>query len=351
MKSKLSFVSLIALVTPLLAEEVMTAKPNTQMKAVIDKLATLGGNPIPSLPPVEARKQPSPADAVMELLKEKNIPAPEKVAKVENISIEVGSGKVKGRIYKPAGEGPFPVILYIHGGGWVIADLDTYDATPRALANSVDAIVVSTHYRQAPEHPFPAAHDDTYGAYEWTLKMAESWGGDPKKVAVVGESAGGNMAASICMMAMEKGIQAPIHQVLIYPVVDTKMDTPSYIENANAKPLNAAMMKWFADHTFERREDAMNPRVALLRAKSLKGMPSATIVTAQIDPLRSEGAALAEKFKSDGVDVAYKNYEGVTHEFFGMTAVIDEAKQANAFVTERLKSAFSPKVSIRNKDQ
>lgn len=332
---------MIALNAPLFAKEGDPPKPNAEMKAVLDKLGTLGGESIPSLTPQEARKQPSPADAVAALMKDKKIASPESTLKVEDISIEVGSGKVKGRLYKPAGEGPFPVILYIHGGGWVIADLDTYDATPRALATSVGAIVVSTHYRQAPEHPFPAAHDDTYGAYEWTLKMADTWGSDPMKVAVVGESAGGNMAASIGMMAKEKGIQAPIHQVLIYPVADTKMDTPSYIENAKAKPLDAPMMKWFADHTFARSEDAKNPRVALLQAESLKGMPSATIVTAQIDPLRSEGAALAEKLKADGVDVAYKNYEGVTHEFFGMSAVIDEAKQANEFVTKRLKAAFS----------
>jgi len=293
------------------------------------------------LTPEEARKQPSPADAVTAILHDQNKDTPEKVGKVENVTIELSSGDIKGRIYKPEGDGPFPMILYIHGGGWVIADLDTYDSSPRALANGAGAIVVSIHYRQAPEHKFPAAHEDSYGAYQWVLKNGHRWGGNTKNVAVVGESAGGNMAAAVCIMAQAEGIQMPVHQVLIYPVADTKMDTPSYSENANAKPLNAAMMKWFGDHTFANKEDANDPKVALLQAKTLKGLPSATIITAQIDPLRSEGEALAQKLKADGVEVAYKNYEGVTHEFFGMGAVVDEAKEANQFVSANLKAAFA----------
>ncbi|RYD23800.1 MAG: alpha/beta hydrolase [Verrucomicrobiaceae bacterium] len=317
------------------------AKPNAQMKAVLDKLASLGGKPITSLKPEDARKEPSPADAVKALMKDKDIPGPEKVGEVDDIDIKLATLDLKGRVYKPEGDGPFPIILYIHGGGWVIADLDTYDATPRALANGANAIVVSTHYRQAPEYKFPAAHNDVYGAYQWVLKNGHQWGGNTKNIAVVGESAGGNMAAAICIMAQAEGIQMPVHQTLIYPVADTMMDTPSYIENADAKPLNAPMMKWFADHTFADRADAKNPKVALLQAQTLRGLPSATIITAQIDPLRSEGLALAKKLEGDGVKATYKNYDGVTHEFFGMGAVLDEAKQANALVCAELKAAFA----------
>jgi len=311
------------------------------MQAVLDKLASLGGKPMEDLSPEEARKQPSPADAVMAILHDQNKDTPEKVGKIENVTIELSSGEIKGRIYKPEGDGPFPMILYIHGGGWVIADLDTYDSSPRALTNGAGAIVVSIQYRQAPENKFPAAHEDSYGAYQWVLKNGHRWGGNTKNVAVVGESAGGNMAAAVCIMAQAEGIQAPVHQVLIYPVADTKMDTPSYVENANAKPLNAAMMKWFGEHTFANKEDANDPKVALLQAKTLKGMPSTTVITARIDPLRSEGEALAQKLKADGVEVAYKNYDGVTHEFFGMGAVVDEAKEANQFVSSNLKAAFA----------
>lgn len=326
---------------PLTAQSAAPAKPNSQMQAVLDKLGTLGGKPIESLSPEDARKQPTPADAVMTILKEQNKDAPEKVGKTDDVTIELGNGDIKGRIYKPEGDGPFPMILYIHGGGWVIADLDTYDSSARALTNGAGSIVVSIHYRQAPEHKFPAAHEDAYGAYQWVLKNGHRWGGNTKNVAVVGESAGGNLAAAVCIMAQAEGIQAPVHQVLVYPIADTRMDTPSYVENANAKPLSAAMMKWFLDHALAKPEDASDSKVALLQAKTLKGLPAATIVTAQIDPLRSEGEALAKKLTADGVEVAYKNYDGVTHEFFGMGAVVDEAKEANAFVCSNLKAAFA----------
>lgn len=323
------------------AQDPAPPKADPQMQAVLDKLASLGGKPIDGLSPEEARKQPTPADAVKALMKDQGKTGPEKVDEVDNIELKLSTGDVKGRLYKPAGEGPFPVILYIHGGGWVIADLDTYDATPRALANATGAIVISTHYRQAPEYKFPAALEDTFGAYVWTLGNAHRWNANTKKVAIVGESAGGNMAAAICMMAKEKGVQAPVHQVLVYPVADTGMDTPSYLENANAKPLNAPMMKWFAGHTFGKPDDAQNPLVALLKAKSFQGLPSATIITAQIDPLRSEGEALAQRMKADGVVVYYQNYHGVAHEFFGMAAVVDKAKEAQALVAANLKAAFA----------
>ena len=323
------------------AESTTPAKPNAQMQAVLDKLATLGGKPAESLSAEEARKQPSPADAVMAILKDSNKDAPETVGKIDNVTIELTSGDIKGRIYKPTGDGPFPIIVYIHGGGWVIADLDTYDSSARALTKGANAIVVSVGYRLAPEHKFPAAHEDCYGAYQWVLKNGHRWGGNTKNVAVVGESAGGNLAAAVCIMAQAEGIMAPVYQVLIYPIADTRMDTPSYVENAKAKPLSAAMMKWFLDQTFAKPEDASDSKVALLQAKTLKGLPPATIITAQIDPLRSEGEALAKKLKADGVEVAYKNYDGVTHEFFGMAAVVDEAKEANDFVCANLKAAFA----------
>ena len=344
-RSYLNTVASLAIATlgtsALAAKPTKPAKPDPQMQAVLDKLGTLGGKPIETLTAEEARKQPSPAEAVMALLKEQGKDVAEKTGKVEDISIELSTGALKGRIYQPEGVGPFPVIFYIHGGGWVIADLDTYDATPRALANATGALVISTHYRQAPEHPFPAAHEDCFGAYQWALKNAQRWGGNSKMTAVVGESAGGNMAASICLMAQEKGVQAPVHQVLVYPVADTAMNTPSYVENAKAKPLNAAMMKWFAAKTFVNKEDAADPRVALLKVKSFKGLPSATIIGAQIDPLRSEGEALAQRFNSDGVKVVYRNYEGVTHEFFGMAALVDQAKAAQSLVASQLKAAFA----------
>ncbi len=319
------------------------ATPDPQMQAVLDELAALGGKPIETLSPEEARKQPSPADAVKRLMKQRDIKGPEPVEDVDNESVKLGAGdKVDVRIYTPKGDGPWPVILYIHGGGWVIADLDTYDATPRALCNAVQAVVVSTHYRQAPEHPFPAAHEDVFAIYQWVLKNEEKRNYDAKRLAVVGESAGGNMAAAISLMARAQGVPLPVHQVLVYPVTDPgNMNSPSYLENAQAKPLNRAMMEWFAKHTVRKAEDGRDPRLSLVLAgDALKAMPPTTIVLAQIDPLRSEGEAFAKQLIEAGLKVRKKTYEAVTHEFFGMGAVVDKARDALEYAAADLRAAF-----------
>ena len=314
---------------------------DAQMQAVLDPLTKLGGKPIETLLPEEARKQPSPADAVRALLESQGKPTtPEAVAKVVERTFPGPGGAVPIRVYIPAGQGPFPVVLYIHGGGWVIADLDTYDASPRAIANAAKAIVVSTHYRQAPEHKFPAAHEDTLAAYEWVLANAAKFGGDPKRIALVGESAGGNMAANIAIAARDKKLQAPLHQVLIYPVANNDMNAPSYVENANAKPLNKAMMEWFVKHTFASPDQTADPRIALAKRTDLAGVAPATIVLAQIDPLRSDGEALAAALRAAGVPVTVQRYDGVTHEFFGMGAAVDKAKAAQQMVGEQLRKSF-----------
>ncbi|MES2637142.1 MAG: alpha/beta hydrolase [Pseudomonadota bacterium] len=320
----------------------MGAKPNAQMKAVLDEHAKLGPKPLSTLTAVEARKQPSPADAVKALLKKQGKSVePEAVGKVENKMIAGAAGQIPVRIYTPKGEGPFPVIVYYHGGGWVIADLDTYDASPRALANATNAVVVSAHYRQAPEHKFPAAHDDAHAAYKWVLEHAKEMNGDPKRIALVGESAGGNMAAAVSVLAREHKMQMPVYQVLVYPIADNNVETASYIENAKAKPLDKAAMQWFFKQYFRTPADGDNHLISLLDEKDLKGLPPTTVITAQIDPLRSEGKAYADLLQKAGIDVRYKNYEGVTHEFFGMAAVLDKAKQAQQFAAEGLNKAFS----------
>jgi acetyl esterase len=318
------------------------AQLDPQVRRVLDELNQRGPKPFEGLSAADARKQPSIADAVKRVMKDMNKDRIE-INKVEDIDIKLSDTELDGRVYRPAGDGPFPVILYIHGGGWVVGDLDAYDASPRAICKATDALVISTEYRQGPEDKFPAAHNDAFGAYQWTLQNAGRWGGDAKKVAVVGESAGGNLAASVSIMAQDKGMQMPIHQVLIYPITDTKMDTPSYRDQANAQPLNAAKMKWFFDQVFAKEEDRNDPKVALLQAKTLKGMPPTTIITAQFDPLRSEGEAFAKKLQADGVPVQYKNYDGLTHEFFTMSPVVDKAQEAVSFVATNLKDAFAGK--------
>lgn len=319
------------------------AVPNLQMKAVLDQLKALGPKPIERLTPDQARIQPGPADAVKAILKKRNggtLPPPEPVAKVQDSNMPTPTGAVPVRIYTPEGTGPFPVIVYIHGGGWVIAGIQAYDASARALANAAKSVVVSIGYHYAPEHPFPAAHEECYTVTQFVLKHAEQLNGDPKRVAIAGESAGGNMATAVCLMARDRKGVMPVYQLLVYPVTDTRMNTPSYRENARAKPLNRAMMHWFAEHTVESRKSLNSKYLAVLRNPNLKGLPPATVITAQIDPLRSEGKAYAERLKAAGVPVRYRNYAGVTHEFFGMGAVVDEAKNAVAFAAAGLNTAF-----------
>ena len=340
--------SLLALAIPAPAQQ--GAPPDPQMKVVLDELGTLGGKPIPMLSPGEARKQPSPADAVMALMKKQDKKGPEAVGHLDNTKVTIGDHSVAVRIYTPKGTGPFPVILYIHGGGWVIADLDTYDASPRALCNAAGAVVISTHYRQAPEFKFPAAHEDVFGVYQWVLQNEGKRNYDSKRTAIVGESAGGGMAVAVCLMAKAKGMQLPLHQVLVYPISDmTDMDSPSYRENANAKPLNKGMMAWFGQHTLGKPEDAQNPLLSpALAGDALKGLPTATIINAQIDPLCSDGNKLANALTAAGVKVNHKIYDGVTHEFFGMAAVVDKAKEAQQLAATDLKAALSSTATTAN---
>ncbi|GHA82390.1 alpha/beta hydrolase [Cognatilysobacter bugurensis] len=324
------------------------ARPDAQMQAVLDQLAQLGGKPLETLTPEQARQQPTPADAVGALLKSLGKdPGPEAVASVENRTIPGPAGEIPIRIYTPisaapaANPGQRPVILYIHGGGWVIADLDTYDSSARALANAANAVVVSTHYRQGPEAMFPAAHEDTLAAYKWVLDNAGSFGANPKQVAVVGESAGGNMAANIAIAARDQKLQMPVHQVLVYPVAGADMTTASYTEHANAKPLSKPMMEWFARQYVGDMSRMSDPRIALVQQQNLANLPPATVILAEIDPLRSEGQQYGEALQKAGVPTVIEQYNGVTHEFFGMGAVLDKAREAQQLVGQRLRAAFA----------
>jgi len=316
-------------------------KAEAAMQKVLDAQASLKPKPIETLTPEEARKQPTPADGVKKVLADSGKPtAPEAGVTVKDMTIGSGDASFPIHIYTPEGKGPFPVMVYYHGGGFVIADTKVYDATPRALARMANAIMVSVDYRRAPEHTFPAAPNDAFAAYQWVLAHAREINGDPARVAVGGESAGGNLATVVSMMARDKKVALPLHQLLVYPVVNDDMNTASYKTNANAKPLNKPMMAWFFKHYGG---DPKNPYALPMKATSLKGLPPATIVAAEIDPLLSEGKAYADKLKKDGVAVSYKEYSGVTHEFFGMGAVVPKAKEAEQFAADELKKAFAAK--------
>ena len=310
------------------------------MLVVIEKLQSYGTPPLETMTATEARKQPTPTTAVMDVMKENNIPMPPSKVDTMGKDIPVNGGTIHARIYTPqTGDSSYPVILYFHGGGWVIADLDVYDGGPRGLAEQANAVVVSVHYRQGPEHKFPTAHNDAFAAYQWVVKNAASIKGNPKMIAVAGESAGGNLACNVSIMARDKGVMMPVHQLLVYPVANNDMNSESYQKYGTAKPLTKPLIEWMVKNYLPNTEASADPRIALVKA-NLKGLPPTTIIAAEIDLLQTEGKLLTEKLKDAGVEVDYKLYEGVTHEFFGMATVVPDSKDAQAMAARRLKNAF-----------
>ena len=309
-----------------------------EMQVVMEKLASYNAPPVESLDAVKARENPTPTTAVIDLVKENNISMPAPMVDTMGTDIPVDGGSIHARVYTPRGGGPFPVIVYYHGGGWVIATNDTYMASAQGLAEQTGAVVVSVEYRKGPEHKFPTAHNDAFAAYKWVWANLAKLKGD-STVAVVGESAGGNMACNVSIMARDAKLPLPVAQVLVYPVAQPDMNTESYKKYAAAKPLNKRMMAWFGQQYFASPATINDPRISLVKA-NLKGLPPTTIIGAEIDPLADDGKMLRDKLKDAGVAVDYKMYDGVTHEFFGMAVLVPDAKDAQAYAATNLKKAF-----------
>ncbi|MEZ0487774.1 alpha/beta hydrolase fold domain-containing protein [Fibrella aquatica] len=316
-----------------------------QNQAVIEQLLAFGTPPLPTLTPRQARMTPSPTDAMKTLLKKNDIQVPER-----NVSVSqrvIPSAAPDGtllRIYTPTSAsvaGGFPVIVFYHGGGWVIGSLNQYEPSCKALAEKVGAVVVSVDYRLSPEAKFPAAHEDAYSAYVWVRNNTAAIGGNPAKIAVAGESAGGNMAVGVSLLAKERGVALPVHQLLVYPVADNNLNTASYNQYANAQPLNRAGIVYFTTNYFTAMSDGDNRLISLVDVADLTGLPPATIIGAEIDPLQTEGKSLADKFQSVGVPTTYQLYPGTTHEFFGLEAVIGQAGRAQDFAAQQLKATFA----------
>jgi acetyl esterase/lipase len=255
-------------------------------------------------------------------------------------SIPGCTGSLPVRIYIPPGTGPFPVVIYFHGGGWVLADKNVYDNSARGIAKHADAIVISVDYRLAPEAKFPAQHDDALAAYLWVCNNAASINGDPSRLALAGESAGGNLAVATAIAARQLGLTPPLHVLAVYPIAQLSgMSTPSYEDSRHAKPLNEAMMGWFATQVLSELDDAKELRINLIDAY-VNLLPAVTLINARIDPLRSDGDMLAAALKRSGVQVNHIIYDGVTHEFFGMAAVVAKAREAQLFAGQQLRTAF-----------
>jgi acetyl esterase len=306
-----------------------------QARAVLDQMAGAGGPPINELSVTEAR-QASAALAAMQGF-------PEPVGSVEDRTLLGPGGGIPVRIYVPCGNGPFPVLLYFHGGGWVIGDIESSDGLCRILTNAVGCMVVSVDYRLAPEHPFPAAADDAYHATLWAATNASSFGGDPSRIAVCGDSAGGNLAAVVAQIARDRGKPAICFQLLIYPVTDAACDSPSYSENAEGYFLTKDAMQWFWNHYVRNNADRSHPYASPLRARNLAGLPAALVITAEYDPLRDEGERYAEGLRAAGTPVQLTRYEGMIHGFFAMSAVIDKGRTAIQQSAAALRTAFKLK--------
>lgn len=311
-----------------------------EMAVVIEKLVSLGGKPIETLEAKEARMQPTPTDAVIAVMQEHNIATPAALCDTMGKDIPVTGGTTHIRIYTPKNStGPLPVIVYYHGGGWVIADINVYNAGAQGLCEQIGALVVSVEYPKGPENKFPAAHTTAFDTYKWVLKNAASMNADTSKIAVVGESAGGNLAANVSLMARDKKIKVPVFQVLVYPIANNDVNSESYLKFAASKPLNKPMMEWFIKNALSSSAQAADPRISLIKA-NLAGLPNTLIIAAEIDPLQTEGKLLADKLKAANVSTDYQLYEGVTHEFFGMATVVPQAKEAQALAASKLKTAF-----------
>lgn len=311
----------------------MTLDP--QAKAILDQLAAAEGPKLYDLSPAEAREMYNGMAQVFDAV---DVP----IGAVSDKLIPGPAADIPIRIYTPvATSGALPVLVFFHGGGWVIGNIATHDKLCRTLANESCCVVVSVDYRLAPEAPFPAAVDDCYAALEWVEKNASEIGGDANRIAVGGDSAGGNLAAVMALKARnDKGPEIGF-QLLIYPVTDARMNTKSYQDFAEGYLLEKRSMEWFFDQYAPEGLDRAQRYLSPLRAQRLKNLPPAYIITAGHDVLRDEGKAYADALKEAGCDVTYVNYEGMVHGFFNMQAVLDTAKTAIKDAARALEKAFA----------
>ncbi|MBL8012867.1 MAG: alpha/beta hydrolase [Candidatus Omnitrophica bacterium] len=326
----------------------MKSKFDVDMKMILDQYAKFNAPPLETLSVENARNLPTLKNAVEELMAENPAirattlvkPMPQPV-KISHHLIPGPQGDILARVYIPDGEGPFPVLVYFHGGGWVIANLDVYEPSCRALCKKAKSVVVSVAYRQAPEHKYPAAVDDAYAATQWVIVNASIFNGNPDQVAVCGESAGGNLATVTCLKARDERGRMPAAQVLIYPVIDARMKAYSYKENSDTAPLNSAMMPWFWKHYLQGEIQGLEPYASPIMAQNLSGLPPAIIITAEHDPLRDEGEAYAARLVDAGVPVRGKRYNGVSHEFFGLAGLVHKAGLAVQESADGLREIFN----------
>jgi len=300
-----------------------------QVKNLLDEAAALGLPAYQDLSPSEARKQmidlTAPADPLL------------MVNRVENRSIPGPDSEIPLRLYYPDGDPPYAVVVYFHGGGWVIGNLDTHHGVCHALAKTSGCLVVSVDYRLAPEHRHPAAIEDAYAATNWVAKNTDAIQADSERIAVAGDSAGGHLAAVVALMARDRKGPRLALQILIYPITDFNLATSSYLRNADGYMLTRDLMRWFWNLYLETEKVADHPYVSPLRAEDLGNLPPALVITVEYDPLCDEGEAYAAKLQQAGGKVKSIRFAGMIHGFFRMTSRLDKAKEALNEVAGALK--------------
>lgn len=291
----------------------MTLHPGARQ--LLDTIAEAGAPPLESLPVDQAR-------ALSGRMLEAYAAPPLTLAAVEEERIPGPHREIPARVYRPEGADPDgPLILSFHGGGWVLGDLDQHDPGSRALAQGTGATVVSVDYCLAPEHPYPAPLDEAYAAVCWAAEQSSA-------VAVTGDSAGGNLAAAVCLVARDRNGPAIAFQLLDYPALDVRMDTPSYAELADGYMLTASSMRWFWGHYLGGNLEAADAYASPSLAEDLSGLPPALVITAAYDPLRDEGERYAQRLREAGVDALSSRYDGMIHGFLGMPKLLPPALEA-----------------------
>ncbi|WP_374448162.1 alpha/beta hydrolase [Stella sp.] len=310
----------------------MTLHP--QIEEALQKLAAANLPPIHTLSPAEARAQ------MIAVVRARGS-VPEPIRRAEDRTVPGPAGPIPVRLYWPEADGPLPVLVYYHGGGHVIGDLDTHDVICRNLAAGAGALVMAVDYRMGPEHRFPAAVEDCWAALRWIAAEAPALGADPARIAVAGDSAGGNLAAVMALMARDADGLDLRMQVLIYPVADYGLVGESFERfDQGFGPLTRAAMEWFRGHYLRAPADAADWRASPIRAPSLAGLAPAMVVVAGCDVLHDDSVRYAEALRTAGVPVDWRLYPGMIHGFFGMTPMIDDAVAAQRVVTAELRRAF-----------
>jgi acetyl esterase len=301
--------------------------------AILAQIAESGAPEYHQLPVIESRALYTEAQSV---------PPSIEVYSVEDFVVPGPAGDIPVRLYRP-NDKPAPLHVHFHGGGWVIGNLVTHDADCREIVAASGCMVLAVDYRLAPEHPFPAAPEDCYAVSCWAAANSTQLGGSPGLISIGGDSAGGNLAAVVALMARDRNGPEFAMQLLLYPITEPSMASASFRENAEGYLLTKTMMAWFWNHYCPDIEQRKHPLISPLMASDLSGLPPALMITAEFDPLRDEGEAYAARLKEAGVEVEMRRFNGFIHGFFSLAGIIEATREAVELVGTALRKAHGLK--------